>query len=266
MRRGRCRFAGELLFGSGCCGIFRRRILWCGIFGGGRFCGRARRALTCGRRLGWRRCFCRWQWCRWHLRGGSRLCAGLRRAKFARRSRRAFPRRTCRTRPPRARRARMRGGLRCSLGRSRFGRARWGRFCCCHRCGGSYRFGRRFRLHGFQHSAAPGAFLRAPFLFADAGFTLRRNCFARLQTLGKAFDLSCGVYDALRACKERVAVGANINVNFFFGGPGAPRRSAGTADDDGVGIKRGMNSLFHSRVPFRARLVMQQECAEPAAT
>src|SRR4030095_13110310 len=75
--------------------------------------------------------------------------------------------------------------------------------------------------------------------------------------LGEAFDATFSVYELLPAGEERMAVVANLEVQFRFGGSGLPRCAAGTARLDLVVL--WMNPFLHSRLldPYGKRSLYQ---------
>ena len=81
------------------------------------------------------------------------------------------------------------------------------------------------------------------FLFAPAG----HSDLAVL--LGKALDASFGVDKLLATGKERMAVGANLQVQLVLGSPCVPRRPARAANFDFVILR--MDSLLHGLPLFR---------------
>jgi hypothetical protein len=85
-------------------------------------------------------------------------------------------------------------------------------------------------LGGFEHTTPAGAFFGAALFLAGLDVTRCNHGFARLQPLGKTLYLTGGVNDALRPRKERVAVGADVHMDFFFcraNVPGCAARAAG---------------------------------------
>src|SRR5690606_38406718 len=64
---------------------------------------------------------------------------------------------------------------------------------------------------------------------------------------GEAVHAALGVDQLLAAREERVAVGADLEVQILFGGAGLPRRAAGAVNRDLVVI--GMDAGLHDRVP-----------------
>lgn len=69
-----------------------------------------------------------------------------------------------------------------------------------------------------------------------------------IEAAAEPLDLTGSVDKPLRSCVERVALGAEVDLQLLAGGLGLECISAG-ANDGRVNVLR-MNSLFHRSIPF----------------